>query len=88
MTRENPLGRPEDLIPESAPLSKTVADVDDALLAEAQQLLGIISESDTVNLALAGLITDHRREDAVEAQLRRYQAGQFADLHRALEGRS
>jgi Arc/MetJ family transcription regulator len=80
MTRENPLGRPEDLVPESAPLSKTVTDVDDALLAEAQLLLGIITENDTVNLALAGLITEQRRKDAVEAQLRRYLAGQFASL--------
>ena len=80
MTRENPLGRPEDLVPESAPLPKTVLDVDDALLAEAQLLLGIITENDTVNLALAGLITEQRRKDAVEAQLRRYLAGQFASL--------
>jgi len=89
MTREHPTGRPEDLVPESASLlSKTVTDVDDALLAEAQLLLGIITESDTVNLALASLITEHRREDAVESQLRRYQAGQFASLHHTLGGRS
>jgi Arc/MetJ family transcription regulator len=88
MTRENPLGRPEDFVPESAPLSKTVMDVDDALLAEAQQLLGIITETDTVNLALAGLITEHRRVDAVESQLRRYQAGQFAALLRTPGSRS
>jgi Arc/MetJ family transcription regulator len=80
MTRENPLGRPEDLVPESAPPPKTVTDVDDALLAEAQSLLGIITENDTVNLALAGLIAEHRRQDAVESQLRRYQTGQFAVL--------
>jgi Arc/MetJ family transcription regulator len=77
MTRENPLGRPEDLVPESASPSKTVTDVDDALLAEAQLLLGIITENDTVNLALAGLITELRRKDAVESQLSRFQAGQF-----------
>ena len=87
MTRENPLGRPEDLVPESAPLPKTVTDVDDALLAEAQLLLGIITENDTVNLALAGLITEQRRKDAVEAQLRRYQAGQFASLRHLSGGR-
>jgi Arc/MetJ family transcription regulator len=63
-------------------------DVDDALLAEAQQLLGIITETDTVNLALAGLITEHRRVDAVESQLRRYRAGQFAALLRTSGSRS
>jgi Arc/MetJ family transcription regulator len=88
MTTENPLGRPEEHVPESAPLPKTVTDVDDALLAEAQLLLGIITESDTVNLALAGLITEHRREGAVESQLRRYQSGQFATLHHQLGHRS
>lgn len=86
MTRENPLGRPEDLVPESAPLSKSITDVDDALLAEAQLLLGIITESDTVNLALAGLITEHRRASAVESQLRRYQAGQFTSIHHTFGG--
>ena len=87
MTRENPLGRPEDLIPESAPLPKTVTDVDDALLAEAQLLLGIITENDTVNLALAGLITEQRRKDAIESQLGRFQAGQFAGLDEHVGGR-
>lgn len=80
MTRENPSGRPEDLVPESTSPSRTVTDVDDALLAEAQLLLGIITENDTVNLALAGLIAEQRRKAAVESQLSRYQAGQFASL--------
>jgi Arc/MetJ family transcription regulator len=88
MTRENPQGRPEDLVPEPAPLPKTVTDVDDALLAEAQLLLGIITENDTVNLALAGLITEHRRRSAVESQLQRYQAGQFRSLHQTCGGRA
>lgn len=82
MTRETLLGRPEDLVPESAPPSKTVTDVDDALLAEAQLLLGIITENDTVNVALAALITEQRRQDAVESQLGRFQSGQFAALPR------
>jgi Arc/MetJ family transcription regulator len=80
MTREHPFGRPEDCVPESAPPSKTVTDVDDALLAEAQLLLGIITENDTVNVALAALITEQRRQDAVEAQLGRFRSGQFARL--------
>jgi Arc/MetJ family transcription regulator len=84
MTRENPSGRPEDLsVPVSAPLPKTVTDVDDALLAEAQLRLGLVTESDTVNLALAGLIAEQRRLDAVESELRRYRNGQFTSLHPA-----
>jgi Arc/MetJ family transcription regulator len=78
MTRVNPLGRPEDLVPEPAPLPKTVADVDDALLAEAQLLLGPATAGDTVNVALAGLITERRRLEAVESELLRYRNGQFA----------
>jgi Arc/MetJ family transcription regulator len=82
MSRENLTGRPEDLsVPESAPPPKTVTDVDDALLAEAQLLLGLVAENDTVNLALAGLITEQRRLDAVESELRRYRNGQFTSLH-------
>ena len=82
MTRETPQGRLEDLnVPMPAPLPKTVTDVDDALLSEAQLLLGLVAENDTVNLALAGLITEQRRLDAVEAELRRYRNGQFVPLH-------
>lgn len=83
MTRENQPGRSEDLVPEAAPTSKTMSGVDDALLAEAQQLLAIGTEEDTINQALAELIRERRRLEAVESQIRRYQAGQFATLHRA-----
>ncbi len=86
MTRENPPGRPEEIVPESAPLSKTVTDVDDALLAEAQLLLGIITENDTVNVALAALIAEQRRKDAVEAHLGRCQGGQFTALSGSFGG--
>jgi Arc/MetJ family transcription regulator len=87
MTTQNPLGRPEDSVPESAPLSRTVKDVDDALLTEAQLLLGSGTENDTVNLALAGLITEQRRNGAVESQLTRFRSGQFAVLGRNCAGR-
>jgi Arc/MetJ family transcription regulator len=88
MTTQTPQGRPEDeLVPEPAPLPKTVTDVDDALLTEAQLLLGTLAENDTVNLALAGLIGERRRQDAVESELLRYRAGQFATLHARPGGR-
>jgi Arc/MetJ family transcription regulator len=83
MTRESQPGHPEDLVPEVAPTSKTMPGVDDALLAEAQQLLAIGTVEDTINQALAELIRERRRLEAVESQIRRYQAGQFATLHRA-----
>lgn len=83
MTGHHPQDRPEDtLVPVPAPPLKTVLDVDDALLAEAQLLLGLLSENDTVNLALAGLITERRRTEAVDSELRRYHCGQFATLRR------
>jgi Arc/MetJ family transcription regulator len=63
--------------PEPAPPPKVVTDVDDALLAEAQSLVGVLAENDTVNLALTRLITEQRRLAAVESQLRRFAAGQF-----------
>jgi Arc/MetJ family transcription regulator len=82
MTRHNPPGHPEDLVPEVAPTAKTVLDVDDALLTEAQQLLGTIAEGDTINQALAELIRERRRLEAVESEIHRYEAGQFAALLR------
>jgi Arc/MetJ family transcription regulator len=80
MTRQPKPGHPEDLVPEVAPIPQSVLDVDDALLTEAQQLLGTIAEGDTINQALAELIRERRRLEAVESQLCRYEAGQFAAL--------
>jgi Arc/MetJ family transcription regulator len=81
MTRENPTGHPEDHVPAVAPTTPTGPGVDDALLAEAHQLLSSDTEVDTINEALAELIRERRRREAVEAQLRRCEAGQFAVLN-------
>ena len=76
-------GRPEDaLVPESAPPLTTVTDVDDALLTEAQLLLGVLTEHDVVNLALAGLITERRRAEAVDRVERAGEVHRFVDAVR------
>ena len=47
-------------------MSKTVIDLDDALLAEAADLLGTTTKKDTVNRALAELIRNRRREELID----------------------
>lgn len=47
-------------------MSRTLVDIDDALLAEAAHLLGTRTKKDTVNAALAALVRDRRREELVE----------------------
>ena len=81
MATETTQGHPEGSdVPAVAPMLKIMGDVDDALLAEAQRVLGSGSASDTINWGLAQLIREGRRSQAAEAQLRRFEAGQFAGL--------
>jgi len=81
MTTDAMPGHPEDgNAPTVAPLLKLMEDVDEALLAEAQRLLGTGSAIATINQALAEMIKERRRQDAAEAQLRRFGSGQFAAL--------
>lgn len=47
-------------------MSRTLVDVDDALLAEAAQLLGTRTKKDTVNAALAELVKQRRRAELVD----------------------
>jgi hypothetical protein len=83
MTRNPQTGHPEDLqIPAVAPSLETTHPIDEALLTEARTLLGGSGEAETINQALADLIQDRRRRQAAEAQLVRYQAGEFAQLSR------
>jgi Arc/MetJ family transcription regulator len=78
MTREISRGHPVDILdPEVAPMPKTLVDVDDALLSQAQQLLGTSTKKDTINQALAEVIKERRRQEAVESEIRRYEAGQY-----------
>jgi Arc/MetJ family transcription regulator len=83
MTRQIPRGHPVDLLdPEVATMPKTLVDVDDALLSQAQRLLGTNTQKDTVNRALAELIKERRRRQAVESEIRRYETGHYELLHR------
>lgn len=47
-------------------MSRTLVDVDDALLAEAARLLGTRTKKDTVNAALAELVKQRRRAELVD----------------------
>ena len=81
MTRNPQTGHPEDLqIPTVAPSLESINTIDDALLAEARALLGQPGATETINQALADLIQHRRRRQAAEAQLRRFLAGEFAQL--------
>jgi Arc/MetJ family transcription regulator len=54
---------------EVAGVTKTLVDIDDALLAEASRLLGTDTKKDTVNAALREVVARQRRSEAF-AQLR------------------
>ena len=58
---------------------RTELEIDEGLLAEARRLLGA-SAADTVDRALAGLITEQRRLAAVEAEYRRLADGWYEPL--------
>ncbi len=79
MTRETPAGHPTDVcVPAVATTVTIMEEVDEALLAEAQRALGTSSAVESINQALAELIRERRRRIAVEAQLVRFETGQFA----------
>jgi Arc/MetJ family transcription regulator len=61
-------------------MPKTLVDVDDALLTQAQRLLGTSTKKDTINQALAELIKERRRQNAVESEIRRFEAGHYEFL--------
>ena len=79
MTRETTAGHPADVcVPAVATTVNITEEVDQALLTEAQRVLGSTSAEESINQALAELIQERRRRIAVEAQLVRFEAGQFA----------
>jgi len=61
-------------------MTKTLIDVDDALLAEAQRLLGTTTKKETVNRALAHVIADRERLEAVRAVIALGRSGFFERL--------
>jgi Arc/MetJ family transcription regulator len=64
----------------AAAMTKTLIDVDDALLAEAQRLLGTTTKKETVNRALALVIADRERLEAVRAEIARGRSGFYERL--------
>ena len=59
---------------------RTRIEVDSALLAEAQRLLGAATKSETVNRALAQVIADRKRVYHVRAQIARGRSGFYERL--------
>lgn len=57
-------------------MSKTLVDVDDDLLREAQEVLGAGTKKETINAALAHVVTEHARRKEIEFWSR----GGFPDL--------
>jgi len=64
-------------------MATTMDGVDDVLLAEAGRVLGTMGAAETVNRALATVVTDRRRQAAVEAEIRRFASGHYAVVHGA-----
>jgi Arc/MetJ family transcription regulator len=72
---------PSDILGgEVAAMTKTLLDIDDALLAEAQRLLGTTTKKETVNRALAHVIADRKRLEAVRAVIARGRSGFYERL--------
>lgn len=61
-------------------MTKILVDVDDAVLAEAADLLGTRTKKDTVNLALRESVTRLRRVRALERLAELGEAGSFDEL--------
>jgi Arc/MetJ family transcription regulator len=64
-------------------MAKTLIDIDEEALAEAQRLLGTTTKRDTVNAALANVAAEQRRRDAV---LREFDRGGLYQAAVAAEG--
>ena len=57
-------------------MTRTLIDIDDALLLQAQQVLGTSTKKDTVNTALAEVVAFQARRNFLAAA----RGGAFADL--------
>jgi Arc/MetJ family transcription regulator len=86
MTRETMQGHPADPeVPAVTTIATLTEEIDTALLSQARHLLGGSTEKDAVDEALAELIRDRRRRQAVTAEISRFEAGQFATLQRPVD---
>ena len=61
-------------------MAKTMVDLDEEALHDAQAVLGTTTKKDTVNRALAAVVTSARRAAAVSAEIERGHAGFYRQL--------
>jgi Arc/MetJ family transcription regulator len=61
-------------------MAKTMVDIDDDALREAQAALGTATKKDTINQALAAVVESARRAAAVQAEIERGRSGFYRRL--------
>ena len=61
-------------------MSKTLVDLDDEVLREAQAVLGTSTKKDTINRALGEIVASARRAKAVAAEIERGRSGIYRRL--------
>lgn len=61
-------------------MAKTLIDVDDSTLRAAQEVLGTLTKKDTINRALAQVVTDSVRARAVQEEIERGSSGVYQRL--------
>lgn len=72
---------PADILgPEVVAMTKTLVDVDDALLARAMQLLGTSTKKDTINRALRLVVEDEDAWQSINELIRMGESGFFSNL--------
>jgi len=59
---------------------KTLIDVDDAALSEAQRILGTTTKKDTVNTALRRIAAEEQRRTALVAEMDRARSGFYRQV--------
>jgi Arc/MetJ family transcription regulator len=73
-------GYSDILEPEVVPMTKTLVDVDDALLARAQELLRTATKKDTINRALELVVADQEQWEALNEEIARGESGFYSRL--------
>lgn len=68
------------LIGEVMYMAKTLVDLDEVALRDAQAVLGTATKKDTINRALSSVLAAARRSDAVAAEIERGRSGFYRRL--------
>jgi len=61
-------------------MAKTMVDLDEEALREAQAVLGTTTKKDTINRALGAVVASARRSEAVVAEIERGHSGFYRRL--------